>query len=468
MPDFGGGIIPSQGEVPIDDSPFQITAAGTVAPLWMLFAFNLAAAASTWLLGFPRLAVVALAMCCATDAAFQRQIAHWLRSAFSATSEQSLTKLAAACAIRNSIMSIPATTMALFGGEAQIAYFGMVCAIGVLLAMATGTLSRKVFWGYAGPPLVATGIVVAHHFLFADALGIWIVFLTLALLLVLVPHQATEVVQSWQRAFSASRAMVVNLREARDLAVMEKVAADEAREEARQASKAKSNFLANMSHELRTPLNAILGFSQLLARDDFASRRAEYSKLIQESGNHLLNLVNDILDLSKMEVGRMVLSEQQVDLCRVVASCCTLMRDKAQQNQIALATELPRELNLRADERALHQILINLIGNALKFTPPGGSVTVFARVESDNTIAFGVSDTGIGIPEEDRERVFESFGQGRHDALTHERGTGLGLSIVKGLVEAHGGHVRLESKVGAGTSVVVSLPGTRLLVAKAA
>jgi signal transduction histidine kinase len=144
------------------------------------------------------------------------------------------------------------------------------------------------------------------------------------------------------------------------------------------------------------------------------------------------------------------------------------MQGKAQDGRIDLALELPFELRLWADERALRQILLNLIGNAVKFTPRSGRVTIFACVESDGTIVFGVRDTGVGIREEDLERVFESFGQGRHDAVTQERGTGLGLPIVRGLAAGHGGQVRLESCVGVGTCITISLPGARLRVARAA
>ena len=164
----------------------------------------------------------------------------------------------------------------------------------------------------------------------------------------------------------------------------------------------------------------------------------------------------------------MVLNEHEVDFCQIAASCRALMQGKAQDGRIDLALELPFELRLWADERALRQILLNLIGNAVKFTPRSGRVTIFAYVESDDTIFFGVRDTGVGIRDEDRERVFESFGQGRHDAVTLERGTGLGLPIVRGLAAGHGGQVTLESRVGVGTCITISLPAARLRAARAA
>lgn len=450
----------------VDGNLFQITAAGMIVRPIVVFGANLAAAASLFLLGYPRVAVAALIVWCGVDVVFQRLLAEWIPS--QADQEQALGKLTIVCALRNMILIGPAAAIALHGGVAQVAYLGVVCCIGMLLSFAMGALSRRIFWAYAAPPLAACMLFTVNDFPLASALGIWIGLGTLASLLVLISNRTTHAIRSWQAAFGASNALILNLENARDQAVTEKIAADTAREDAKRASMAKSTFLANMSHELRTPLNAILGFSELLTDDGFAARRVEYSRLVHASGSHLLNLVNDILDLSKMEVGEMALNEQEVDFCRIAASCSTMMRGKAKEGWIDLVLELPIELRLWADERALRQILLNLIGNAVKFTPRSGRVTIFAYVESDDTILFGVRDTGVGIPEEDHERVFESFGQGRHDAVTLERGTGLGLPIVRGLAAGHGGHVRLESRVGVGTCITISLPGVRLRMARAA
>jgi two-component system cell cycle sensor histidine kinase PleC len=235
------------------------------------------------------------------------------------------------------------------------------------------------------------------------------------------------------------------------------------RERAETASRAKSAFLANMSHELRTPLNAILGFSDMLETDIFAGKRVEYSRLIHRSGRHLLALINDILDLAKIESGRMDLRESEVDLRSVAKDCAELIAPRCREGGITLSIDVPRDFPaLFADERAIRQILINLCGNAAKFTPPGGTIIVFARRNTMGEAEFGVRDTGVGIAEDDLDRVFESFGQGRHDAVSAEKGTGLGLSIVQGLAEAHGGRTGIESSVGHGTCVTVILPPERL------
>ena len=248
-----------------------------------------------------------------------------------------------------------------------------------------------------------------------------------------------------------------------------KAESDSARENAEAASRAKSQFLANMSHELRTPLNAILGFSEMITSRVFAEkqdRHYEYAGLIHDSGFHLLTLINDILDLAKIEAGSWTLRESDVDLAAIAFEATTMVRPRAEASGSFLLTEIERGLpRLRGDERALKQILLNLLSNAIKFTPRGGRVTVFARARSDGGILLGVSDTGVGIAREDQDRVFQNFGQGRHDVVTADKGTGLGLPIVKGLVEAHDGRIELTSTVGEGTTVIVHLPVHRVAAA---
>jgi two-component system cell cycle sensor histidine kinase PleC len=240
---------------------------------------------------------------------------------------------------------------------------------------------------------------------------------------------------------------------------------DAGRERAEAASLAKSQFLANMSHELRTPLNAIIGFSELIATRMFANapeRNYEYAGLIHSSGHHLLNLINDILDLAKIEAGRWRLDEGEVDVSRVMEDAMQLVVWKAKDNGAALALDIRPGLPLVwGDERAIKQMMLNLLSNAVKFTQDGGAVTAFAGAD-DGGLYFGVSDTGIGIATEDQQKVFDSFGQGKHDVAIADKGTGLGLAIVKGLAEAHGGHVTLESEVGKGTRVTVHLPASRV------
>jgi signal transduction histidine kinase len=238
---------------------------------------------------------------------------------------------------------------------------------------------------------------------------------------------------------------------------------ERAREKAELASMAKSRFLANMSHELRTPLNAIIGFSELVTAGMPAEKNADYARHIYSSGQHLLLLINDILDLSKIEAGRYVLDETEVNVRAVVESAIKMSSVRADHGRLTLKADVDADLPLLcADERALRQIILNLLSNAMKFTDRGGSVTVFARQSEGANLVLGVRDTGVGISPDQLQLVFERFGQARHDISVAERGTGLGLPIVKGLADAHGADVRLESAPGQGTSVTIVFPSERL------
>lgn len=232
---------------------------------------------------------------------------------------------------------------------------------------------------------------------------------------------------------------------------------------AEHAVQAKSEFLAKMSHELRTPLNAINGFSEILMSGLIEGRTGEYAGLIHRSGTLLLSLINDILDLSKIDAGKLELNEHDVDLEGVIEDCLALLKPKAQAGQVKLSLRLTPDLpKLWADERALRQVLLNLLSNAIKFTKAGGRVSIEAGVVDDGELSISVTDTGVGIAEEDQQRVFESFGQAQHDVAPEVQGTGLGLPIVQGLVEAHGGRVILDSTLHVGTRVTALFPAARV------
>jgi two-component system cell cycle sensor histidine kinase PleC len=248
--------------------------------------------------------------------------------------------------------------------------------------------------------------------------------------------------------------------------VIAKLKSDRGREQAEAASRAKSQFLANMSHELRTPLNAILGFSEIISSRLFerdTARTVEYAGLIHSSGKHLLALINDILDLAKIEAGRWQLAETELDLRYIAEDALQQVMWRAKSNNVVLENAIAPGLEtVYADERAIKQILLNLLSNAAKFTPANGKITVFASRHSDGGMLLGVSDTGVGIAPEDQAKVFDSFGQGKHDVAIAEKGTGLGLAIVRGLAEAHHSQVHLESQVGKGTCVTLHLPAVRV------
>jgi signal transduction histidine kinase len=231
------------------------------------------------------------------------------------------------------------------------------------------------------------------------------------------------------------------------------------------ASKHKSEFLANMSHELRTPLNAIIGFSEALMDKMFGelnAKQADYLKDVHESGRHLLSLINDILDLSKIEAGRMELELSSFHLPTAISNAVTLVRQRAMRHGIALGLDIDQRLDdFQADERKVKQVLLNLLSNAVKFTPDGGRVDVSAKLDTDK-VEIAVKDTGVGIAPEDQASLFEEFKQLGKDSSRKAEGTGLGLALTKRLVELHGGEIRVDSAVGHGSAFRVILPSATL------
>jgi cell cycle sensor histidine kinase DivJ len=238
----------------------------------------------------------------------------------------------------------------------------------------------------------------------------------------------------------------------------------EARDAALDASRAKSRFLANMSHELRTPLNAIIGFSEVMTREMFGPvgpRYQEYSRLIYESGGHLLELINSVLDMSKIEAGKFELVEELFDLEETAQSAVRFLRIPAERACVVLKLGIaPGARLVFADRRAVKQILVNLLSNGVKYTPPGGEVKVTARALSDTGrgIEIVVSDTGTGIARADLERLGQPFEQVENAEVRAKEGTGLGLALVKSLAAMHGGEAVLDSALGEGTTVTVRLP----------
>jgi len=244
-----------------------------------------------------------------------------------------------------------------------------------------------------------------------------------------------------------------------------------AEERAVAANKAKSEFLANMSHELRTPLNAIIGFSEVMREQMFGalghSRYREYSRLIHSAGTHLLGLISDVLDMSKIEAGKLELHPEEIDLRDVVGECIALMRDRAADAKIDLTVDVPdTPLFLCADRRAMSQILLNLLSNAVKFTRPGGRICVRAG-NRNGRMVLSVEDNGVGIPEADLPRLGNPFVQAHNQAGIAHTGTGLGLALVRALAEKHRGSMRIDSKEQVGTTVTVEFPTSEPMTAAA-
>jgi len=242
----------------------------------------------------------------------------------------------------------------------------------------------------------------------------------------------------------------------------------EAKGDAERASRAKSEFLANMSHELRTPLNAIIGFSEVIKDERLGpvgtSAYGDYAEKIHESGLHLLDLVNDILDLSMVEAGAADLADEVVEVSTIVDAAVRLIGQTAAKRSLKIETDLPDRLPmLRADPRKLQQILLNLLSNAIKFTPPRGRVRLKAWNSDDGGFVIQVVDTGIGIAPEDIPKALSHFGRIGNVFTRQQGGTGLGLPLAKMLVELHGGSLDLQSAVGHGTTVTIRLPSARVV-----
>ena len=310
-----------------------------------------------------------------------------------------------------------------FGG-----WFAAVTFLGYLALV--GRAGGDVFHDDAGSPLLR----LAGLLVYANAIGMF------------ACYQMDRYVRREYVAMRLRERAELELRRARDLAEA--------------ATQAKSQFLANMSHELRTPLNAIIGFSEVLGDGMFGElndKQAEYARDIHDSGRHLLSLINDILDLSKVEAGRMELDVTTFDLPSAIDTAVTLVRERAGRHGLALECDVGPGLGqFRGDERKLKQILLNLLSNAVKFTPDGGSITVTARPRS-SCVEVAVTDTGTGMTPEDLPRVFEEFRQVGTDSGRKAEGTGLGLALTKRFVELHGGAIRVDSTPGKGSTFAFTL-----------
>jgi two-component system cell cycle sensor histidine kinase PleC len=355
--------------------------------------------------------------------------------------------------------------LAAIGCEAcGVSEFGVLKAVVLLLAIAATAIISSALRG----ALVSTFLLPVATYAYAGAPEMQPVeMVMMGLLIVSLPFFG-YVAEHLHR----SAVMLLSFRSEKDGLIGEletaKALSDEARRRAEEANLAKSRFLATMSHELRTPLNAILGFSEVMANEVLGAMQndtyREYARDINSSGQHLLHLINEILDLSRIEAGRYQLHEEPVSLAAVAEECCHLMELKARNKDIRLIQEYEPSLpRLFADERALRQITLNLLSNAVKFAPSGSEVRVRVGWTSSAGQYLSVRDKGPGVPPEEIPIVLSAFGQGSIAIKSAEQGTGLGLPIVQGLVALHGGDFQFHSKLREGTEVIAIFPPARVM-----
>ncbi|MFD0915531.1 sensor histidine kinase [Pseudahrensia aquimaris] len=374
---------------------------------------------------------------------------HWLLTFNGLQALTGLVLAAFLMSIPNSVESISvasalfATGMALIGGTVLTSYnlrFGVL-----ITALPAATVLAVLMVMNKAPATTAMAGILIGTTIFCELLASKIRGMTIAQL-----H--SEVVRDQ---------LIVDLEAATAIS-------DEARRRAEEANLAKSRFLATMSHELRTPLNAILGFSEVMSNEvmgplnnDFYK---EYVSDIHRSGSHLLKLINEILDLSRIEAGRYEMNEEPVSITDAVEEAKQMMKLKAKQKHIKINLQLQPALpDLKADARAIRQIVLNLLSNALKFTPDSGVVTIKVGWTAGGGQYVSIKDSGPGIPEDEIPVVLSSFGQGSIAIKSAEQGTGLGLPIVQALVHMHQGHFELKSKMREGTEVVASFPKSRVI-----
>jgi two-component system cell cycle sensor histidine kinase PleC len=349
-----------------------------------------------------------------------------------------------------------------FGTGDTASHVFMLTSLIVLLAIRMTFASTLMTVLYVGTTpmtvaVVARLVLQGHPFYYAMAamaIGLHVYFLFLA------------------KGLNSTALSMLEFRAEKDALIAEieeeKWISDEARQRAEAANVAKSRFLATMSHELRTPLNAILGFSEVMKSELLGpmanANYKEYCANIHDSGRHLLQVINEILDLSRIEAGRYELQEEAVHLCDVVEDCLRLLSLRAEAKGLNVIPDCPRGLDqLWADERAVRQICLNLLSNALKFTPRGGRITLSVCANADGGQTLIVKDTGPGIPKDEIPRVLQAFGQGSLAHKTAEGGTGLGLPIVQSLIRLHGGTFELRSELRTGTEAIVAFPKGRVL-----
>lgn len=440
----------------------QITLRGMRLPVTAHYLFNGLSALIMILLGHPVMALVGLVLSCAIDTLQQHLLRRWIRTP-TADERQGANKLALLCVARVVCYTASTFIVATGGGLAELAVFTLQIATLLVVAMGGAASSRHAFWGICSPLILECAALSMILFDPISAAAVLLGLFTMAFVMILVAESMGRTTSMWHAAFLANSDLVEDLAKARDQAIADRAAADAAREVARRANTAKSNFLATMSHEIRTPMNGVLGMAELLRRDERNPAQAGRLAVLIESGEYLLSILNDILDISKIDEGRMALIAAPSDVRAILGHLDSFWRPRADAKGLTLSLQIEDTVpeRLVIDALRLRQIVFNLVGNALKFTEAGHvEIRASASAPADRTVTLRISvcDTGPGIDPAHVPMLFDRFSQVEDVDARRFGGTGLGLAIVKQLTELMGGRVWVESMPGQGSTFHVEAP----------
>ena len=441
-------LIPPITAVDASLTAFQLSMAALRLPLWLHWTFNALAAIGLLILGHPLAAAWLFVATSAFDVFMQNRLRLWRAQAAEMDDARALTKLGLLCGARTPIYTAPTFLMTLQGGRPELMFYGMQMATLLSIAMGLGALSQRMFWGFAAPMLTQVTVITVLMFEPTDAAGIAVILGIMAVIAIGVATSVGRTITAWRLAFINS--------------IAERAAADAAREAARQASRARSNFLATMSHEIRTPMNGVLGMAQLLRRDEHQPGQIERLDVLIEQGEYLMSILNDILDVSKIDAGKLEIVSAPEDLHAFLGRTVGFWQPRADERGLRLTLKLAPDLPARAvvDGLRIRQILFNLIGNALKFTDVGTvevAAGVVARDAASMRLRLSVRDSGPGIAPQHLDGLFHRFSQAEESETRRHGGTGLGLAIVRQLAELMGGHTWVESEPGVGSTFHVEI-----------
>jgi len=444
-------------------SMYELTLYGFAQPFAFHAIFNALAAVAFVLLGHPILGAWAFVSYCAIDLVQQTLIRRWIPTASQTDQRAGFIRIAGLCTARFGVYLAPSVAAVLIGGIGELTLYAVQTCTLMAVAMAAGMLSRRTFYAFIAPIIGSLIIVIAAKLTLWQAAGALLSLTCLTALLALMLEGTIRTIAALHASFNANVAMIPELEAARDQALAERTAANEAREEARQASRAKANFLATMSHEIRTPMNGVLGMAQLLERDETDPKQKERLSILIDSGEYLLSILNDVLDVSKIDAGRLDITPAAEDLHQFLGRLVSFWGAQADEKGVALILDMADSVPHFAmiDALRMRQVLFNLVGNALKFTE-AGSVTIAAKAmpngEGAVLLHISVSDTGIGIAPQTLPHLFTRFSQADDSEVRRFGGTGLGLAIAKQLVELMGGRIWADSLLGDGSTFHIKLP----------